>query len=418
MYRSLMLLALFSCLNLFGLEFSDYDSGRDLPSDKVYPQGRIFPFTGYAPHNLDEITESGFTLAGLAYGTRVATLREECAKKGVPLIYIIKPKVNGEDITLKMLSDKDFKPDWASLKAYVAEEVKAASAKYPSIAWWYLTPEELRYWRANEFQYLKEIYQTIHEADSLKRPVWMYIPGHYQLDALFRYTPYQDIIGKGMYVNYSKQTSSRVWVRWSSENQIEALKRDGNSSKFALCVPEMFQDQPDGKMEMIEPRVRHDVYLSLACGSRGVVIFSLARRRTMDNETHRHYFDAYKKIAGELSGESCLGQVFLFGEKRNDIAGKVAAGTPEITIRPIPGRDTEFTYPAVTMTELLYRGARYLVIVNSAETETEYDISKIPAGVSAESIFDRQQLDIANGQIKLNLKPLEAKIIKVELLKK
>ena len=30
-------------LALPALDFQDYDAGRDLPADKVYPQGRIFP---------------------------------------------------------------------------------------------------------------------------------------------------------------------------------------------------------------------------------------------------------------------------------------------------------------------------------------------------------------------------------------
>ena len=43
------------------------DSGAALPVDKVYPLGRVLPILGYAPRKLDQMKESGFTVAGPKY---------------------------------------------------------------------------------------------------------------------------------------------------------------------------------------------------------------------------------------------------------------------------------------------------------------------------------------------------------------
>ena len=42
-------------LALPALDFLDHDSGRDLPADKVYPQGRIFPFAGFQSRSLAKL---------------------------------------------------------------------------------------------------------------------------------------------------------------------------------------------------------------------------------------------------------------------------------------------------------------------------------------------------------------------------
>ncbi|MFA6931486.1 MAG: hypothetical protein WCT05_14270 [Lentisphaeria bacterium] len=407
-------LFLFLSVSVFGLEFTDYDSGRELSWDKLYPQGRIFPYSGFSPADVASNREAGFTLAGPSYGKGIEKLQEDCLASGIPFIYSLQPTVDGQLITMELLNSKEYQPDWAKIREAVTLQVKAAAEKYPQLAWWNIRPEELRYWRVKEYQYLQEVYQAIRTADPQKRPVWMYIPNHYSLEALKKYTAHMDIVGKGMYVNYSNQCLNRIWVRWSSENQISALA--GNTlGKFSICVPEMFQDPPDGKRERIEARVRHDVYLALANGCRGVVIYSLAKRKNFSPEAHQTYFAAYKRIAKELTGETGLGQIFLFGERRQDLEGRVAPGSAMLTIQPIPGQQQEFSYTAAYMAEFLYRKARYLVLVNSAETETGYDLSGIPSDTILIDVFSAQPVPVnAEGTLHLTLSPLEVRMLKLE----
>lgn len=412
--RHLLFLLLVLGFSGMALDFPDVDNGRDLEWDKLYPQGRIFPYSGFSPFDVVANRDAGFTLAGPSYGKGIEKLQSDCQSNDIPFIYSLQPLVNGEPVTLKLLSSQEFKPDWAMIRTAIKEQVKEAAGKYPQIAWWNLIPEELRFWRKHEYRYLQEAYQAIREADPLQRPVWMYIPNHYSLDALSKYVEHQDILGKGMYVNYAGHTEKRIWVRWSSESLMQSI-RGMEQKKFALCVPEMFQEQPDGKRDRIEARVRHDVYLALATGCRGVVIYSLAKRKGLSPETHQAYYDAYKRIAGELTGKEGLGQVFLFGERRQDLQGAVATGSAPLTIRPVSGRDTEFTYPAATMAEFLYRKARYLVVVNSAETETIYELPGFPKDILISGLFSTpvQKADAAD-TLRLKLSPLEVLLLKLE----
>ncbi len=412
--RNLLFVLLIMSISGMALDFPDVDTGRELGWDKLYPQGRIFPFSGFSPFDVVANRAAGFTLAGPSYGKGIEKLQLDCQSNDIPFIYSLQPVVDGQPVTLELLSSKEFKPEWEKIRTDIMEQVKEAVAKYPQIAWWNMIPEELRFWRKNEYRYLQEAYKAIREADPLQRPVWMYIPNHYSLDALSKYVDHQDIMGKGMYVNYAGHTQKRIWVRWSCESLIQSIQ-GMEQKKIALCVPEMFQDPPDGKRDWIEARVRHDVYLALASGCRGVVIFSLAKRKSLPPETHQAYYDAYKRIAGELTGKEGLGQVFLFGERRQDLQGNVAAGTAPLTIRPVAGRDTEFSYPAASMAEFLYRKARYLVVVNSAETETAFELTGIPKDILLSGLFSTpaQPAD-ADDTLRLKLSPLEVRLLKLE----
>lgn len=402
---------LWCCGGLAALDFSDYDAGRNLPDDRVYPRGRIFPYSGFQPRDVKEIRDRGFTVAGPAYGANQALMTKAAAELDFPMIYSICGEQDGQAIDLKRLSASDFAPDWKQLEESIIEQVKTAAAAYPNIAWWYLKPEELRYWRKYEYQYLQTAYRAIHSADPQKRPAWMYIPNHYTLGALEKYAAYNDIIGKGAYADYSNMTFTRGWIRWSAENQMKALEGAGEG-KFTISVPEMFQNPPDGKIDRIEDRVRHDVYLSLACGARGVVIFSLARRKTLDDAVYRRYYDAYSKIAAELTGKDGLGQVFLFGRRNDELKGQ-AIDAEELAIKVGAGGGEEIKYPPVMMADLLYRRTRYLVVVNSAENPVSYRISGIPEKVKMNDLWTGTPFNPAAGGIVLQLKPLDVKILRI-----
>lgn len=404
-------LSLLWCCALAALEFPDFDSGRSLPEDKVYPQGRIFPFSGFQPADVKELREKGYTMAGPAYGSNRDVMLETAAKLHFPVIYTVCGQEKGEPLTAKHLNDPAYSPDWKQLEESIAGQVKEAVGKYPDIAWWYLTPEELRFWRKNEYQYLQTAYRVIRENDPLKRPVWMYLPNHYNLTALKKYVEYNDILGKGAYANYSNMAFNRVWIRWSAENQVSALE-GAPDGKFSLCVPEMFQNPPEGKIDRIEAWARHDVYLSLACGARGVAVFSLARRKSMDDKVHALYYGAYSKIASELTGKDGLGQVFLFGEPCNDLKGQ-AVGAENLTISPGTAGKETFQCQPVKMTELLYRRAHYLVMVNSSEKPVSFRIDGITGKVKVKDVWTETPPVPAGGSLMLQLKPLEVKVLKI-----
>ena len=54
------------------------------------------------------------------------------------------------------------------IREKITEQVRAVADR-TEIAWWYLAPEELRYWRKNELTYLQVASEAIHDADPLGR---------------------------------------------------------------------------------------------------------------------------------------------------------------------------------------------------------------------------------------------------------
>ncbi len=380
---------------------TDEDPGKHLPADKVYPQGRIFPYSGFQPKNILMLKDAGFTMAGPGYGGRLPVLLEESKKENFPFLYTIAAK----GITKEKLSNHA-NVNWEEIRKDIARQVKEAAANYPNIAWWYLQPEELRYWRPNEYRYLKEAYETIRNSDPLKRPVWMYNPNHYDLSALLKYVPFMDIMGKGMYTNYSGNQEQRAWGRWSSENQVRAIQ-ECKSDAVPVCVPEMFEEHP---VEKVGTYARHDVYLSLICGSKGVVIFSIAERPTMSKAVHRAYWKAYSDIAKELK---LLGDVFLFGIDRHDLKGIHVSGPAEQSIK-LAGRQTKQTVcPTVAYCEKLTPKGRYLFAVNSSDEPVVYRFEKLPPARILDALTNREAAVCENGILELKFAPLEVKLLKL-----
>lgn len=379
------------------------NSGAKLAKDKLYPEGRVFPYAGFSAKSVEATKKDHFTVGGPAYGTKgVQMMVEQSENCGLPVLYPIHPVYKDGLLDKNILSGKE-EIDWAPIVKSIKEQVKNAPK---SVGWWYLTPEELRYWRKNEYKYLQLAYKTIKETDPQKRPVWMYIPGHYAEKALEKYVPYQDILGKGMYTNYSGFKTDRVWCRWTIEAEVNAIKAVPGSKCIPIAVPEMFQEPKPEEVKLIPAWVRHDTYLSLVSGAKGVVIFSLWPRAKFPS--HGKYYAEYAKIAGELCGELNLGQVFLFGKKCDDIKAKITAGPSTISMQV--NRKDE-TLPSLAWLDASLDGKRYLIAVNSANEALKVDFSGLPkAGIKVKDIIGGNVItSTSNGGFALELKPLEVK---------
>lgn len=296
--------------------------------------------------------------------------------------------------------------DWNAITDDITRQIKEAAAN-KSIAWWYLTPEELRWWIPNEIKYLELAYKAIKAADPDKRPVWMYSPGHRNDEALAKEAAFMDIIGKGVYTNYAGQKNSRVWVRWSIEQEINAIRLADKKDAFPILVPEMFQEPAAEEKALIPLWVKHDVYLGLVSGAKGVVIFSLWARAKFPS--HPVYYEAYCGVAEELNGTAGLGQVFLFGKSRNDIQMKITGGPATVSCKLKIKQIETFTYPAVAFANLAYGNKRYLIAVNSANSNLTAEFSGFPkTGIAAVNAFSGKTVEApVNGILKLEFKPYE-----------
>lgn len=412
--------ALLTGCALIGKQDDKYDrffaeapkSDEALPADKIYPQGRLFPFSGYSPYskNISEFKKYGIELAGPVYGNREGFLKD-CVKNKVNMIFPLFPMYRGERITKEKLSNPKFEINWDELMADIEKTVKD-NMDNNLIAWWYITPEEIRFWRKRELEYLKKAVETIHKADIYKRPVWGYAPNHRNAGALAKTEAlYMDVVGKGFFCNYSKYQNNRIWVRWSAEQEIKSIELAGRTGKvIPVMCPEMFIQPPADKLNMIPLWVRHDVYLGLVCGMKGVVVFSFAKRKNFNS--HAMYFNAYMKVAEELCGKENLGHFFLFGEKRDDIKMEIESGPATLTCKP--AKET-FSYPSVAFLGSVYGKERRLFAVNSANEKVTVVFSGFPEGkTEIINIFSGEKLIPENGALKVVFDPLEVKVFSIK----
>jgi hypothetical protein len=354
------------------------------PSDvaRVYPQGKVFPFMGYsgAPHR-DALF--GFSVAGPSYAADQDARLDEAEANGLSFPYAISISMNFHAKS----PDKPLNLSESEIRQRITVQVEKVVNRQ-SICWWYLRPEELRWWRKNEMGYMKAASEAIRAADPLKRPIWMYEPNARGAESLQKTGRYQDIIGKGFYVNLAGYRDHRIWVRWSMEQQTKAIaalaREEGHNARhrIPLVLPELCKDPEDPTMDHLIPRwARHDIYLGLMCGGKGVAIWSLFQRNDV-KRTWPIWYNAYSRAAIELTGPMGLGQVFLFGQRSNKFPIDITFGPKKLeltkggneTLEAVTTNDSEkqekrITYPSVCVSEYEHGDATYLFLCNSSGTK-------------------------------------------------
>jgi hypothetical protein len=390
------------------------DSAKDLAVDKLYPEGRIFPFSGYSPHPNDykKLVASGFTALGPVYG-KFDEFLKTCEELKVKCMYQVQPYIDGKKLTKKYFDAKNGKePEWDKIKESIQSIIKK-NCSNPNIDWWVITPEELRFWYKNEYKYLQIAVKAIHEADPKKRPVYMYSPGHRSGKAMAKVAKYLDIIGKGCYTNYSGQKDSRIWVRWTMEQEKEAIKLVGRENITPILLPEMFQEPKAEELNLIPAWVRHDTYLGLISGAKGVIIFSLWPRAKFPS--HKTYLDAYCKVASEINGKANLGQVFLFGQPKSDLEMKITEGPATASCKFRIRKVETFTYPSITFANIAYGKDRYLIAVNSTKQKVKAEFSGFPKNAASyDAVSGEKVAAPVDGKLALEFEPYEVKTLKFQ----
>lgn len=306
----------------------------------------------------------------------------------------------------------------------------AKVAHRKSICWWYLTPEELRHWRKNEMTYLEAATEAIRAADPLKRPVWMYEPNHRDAASLQLTGRHLDIIGKGFYTNLAGYRDHRIWVRWSMDQQttaINALGRLDGRRRVPLVMPELCADPENPADDHLIPRwTRHDVYLGLMSGGKGVAIWSLFPRNEV-RRTWQIWYDSYSRLGNELTGPLNLGRVFLHGSERNELTFSVLEGPRELhlikgaknTLEAGTTTDAEkqagsTSYPALAVRQLEFEGSTYVFLCNSSATETiKYQSSPFPPGSAVHDVFGYRPLQGKQGRLYGWIAPLGVQCFRI-----
>ena len=370
-----------------------------LPVDEIYPNGRKLAFMGYSGDPARDLA-NGFTVAGPVYGDQMPYLNR-CFEHGWPVVAHIGPQITFND-----KAPAKYKLDPASLRQEIEKQVQGL-AVHKEIVWWAIHPEELRPWRRDEMQYLAIVSDTIRKHDPQARPIYLYNPNHRDAKSLVPITKEVDILAKGCYVNSVGRKRDRAWVRWSVEQEIEVIRAAGRPNAIPLVMPELCKDPEPREDKEIRAWVRHDVYLGMTSGAKGVLIWSLFKRKEV-KRTWQLWYDAYAECARELNGPRGLAQVFLFGQRRftlkvGQIHGPAAAsvtlgGNAESTTTSKQERaQREVKLPSWTAAEFAYGDSRWLFLVNSANGPAAFEVREVPESSRAEIAFNGEAIQIAHG---------------------
>ena len=421
--KSLIVLAFAFLLTAGSLSAADFFKNEifsDLPADKLYPQGQIFPFSGYSSPGGEKMKQMGFTATGPTYGKGQPKLAKSTAKAGLKNIWQLHATYNGVLIDGKNALGKIAKAtgkkgiDWAKMAKCYEDAVKKIIAEHgDTVAWWALGVEEVRWWNKNEMKILEVAYKAIKAADPEKRPMFVYMPGHYGAGGMRNYVPYMDMLAQGYYPNFGNRVGYRYWC----EN-VQATVKGFTPDRPMIAVTEMFREpQTDEDYNLIGAFVRHDVWMALIHKFKGIVVFSFGNRRNFDS--YGEYLYQYSVVAKELTRSGGLGNVVLFGEDMNDLKLEITKGPKTVTIKKKQGKPAkmvDFTYPTLKWRDMRHNSGRYLFAASSSKEPVEATLKGLPQQpVKVINAADGKVLgETSNGTFKLKFGPLGVNLLKFE----
>ena len=395
---------LFSVLGISALLlFAFRESAAAAPANGIFPRGNKMAFLGYSGDPARDLA-NGFTVAGPVYGDQGPYL-QRCFSNGWPVVAHV-----GLRITFDDKSPGKYKLNETELRAEAERQMREL-APHEEIVWWAITPEELRPWREEEMKYLDIVCETVRKQDPLRRPIYLYNPNHRDATSLEPIARRVDVLAKGCYVNSCGKKRDRAWVRWSVEQEQAALRAAGRPRAMVLVMPELCRDPDPGEEVLIRAWVRHDVYLGLVSGAKGVFIWSLFPRKEV-KRTWQRWYDAYAECARELNGSRELAQVFLFGERRDDIKVGLDGGGGPLSVplggaaepATTTGRERaarEVRMSSWTSAEYLQGGSRWFFLVNSANAPATFTLSGLPSKGRRENAFDGTPFALDSNRLSL-----------------
>lgn len=379
-----------------------YNFSDSVMPGKLYPTGDTFCFTFYSTKEADSIysLQHGATAIGPYYGSQDDDLTR-ASSYGTKFIYKVHPAcMQGQSF----LSDDFVMPSDQAIIDDTAAAVNAVKDN-PDIEFWDVVPEELRHWRSNEMHYLDLVTTTIRANDPLNRPIYMYEPNHRNAAALAQALSYLDICAKGMYTEAVGMRDNRIWCRWSMEQELEAIATV-KPSAVPWIVLWMAWDADPGMEHLIDNWCRHDAYMGLIMGGKGIEIWSGWRGRTGFSDDFDAYLDGYLSVANDLNGPLNLAPVFLNGQTLTAPAIDVTSGPQTLTLE----YDGTHVYPSITHLSVLHDSKRYLFMINSANQSVTAEISSLPNG-NWDDLFNAGAHTVTDGRFSITLAPLEVKAV-------
>lgn len=396
-----------SSVGFFAPRFNHLGDPEQKSRKEIFPKGSLFLYAGYSGE-IERDIANGFSVGGPFYSLQ-EKLFVECRDKGIPVFAHIGHREYGGLKNVDALEAAAKNLSEAAIRGMVREQIINLDAINPNIVAWAIVPEEVRPWKAKEIEYLKNVSTAIRVFDRQKRrPIFMYHPNNRTEEMLKPMVAYLDIIGRGNYVNVMGYTNDRAWLRYGVEECVKTIKNaeKKNKNQFATVNPWMAIDPENPEDDKLIPTwVRHDVYAGLIAGGQGVIIWSLFKHRPTITRTWQPYYEAYAQCGKELTQGNHLGDVFLFGVKRNDIKIKTVEERNEYVaserkvIDDVEAATTNEKEKRGGMTlfpwqsaEFAFSNMRFLFVVNSWHEPTTFQITNLPNNARIYNAFTNEHI--------------------------
>ena len=429
-----------------------------LPARGVFPQGRIMHIGGYSPVAtavsalggavpLELAKAAGFTVAGPYYGPfeKSKATMERAAQLGMHVAAQLEVppalRFSGAEAkdALRLRGARMAALGETALRAWVRADMEQFLTNpilNQAVSCWAIAPEELRPWIKAELDYEQAYLRAVKDFDPRRRPAFMYEPNNRTTEKLLQTGPGQGFVLEGAYVRgYGWDVRRSVRINWALDQMTGAAAKDGRVVVPAL---ELSQDIPGFTAQELESDpsgrgrlrrlLRHDVYLAVARGARGIQVWSLFHSRP-HMTTYPDLLKGYGEVFRELTAPPLnLQEAILFGERREDIALEVVEGPASIGItqgRGSGGTELEAVegkidvggqrWPAVRLANIAYGRERVLIVVNSATQPVRVRLRGIPAAAGMSILSGDEAAEVKQGEagIEMAMEPFAAVVVKV-----
>lgn len=163
-------------------------------------------------------------------------------------------------------------------------------------------------------------------------------------------------------------------------------------------------DKPLRNKNWLRKAITHDFWLSIAMGAHGVNVYSWTTNPDNSVTTKHLQEDLYLEVMGVFSNAG-LGQVFLWGDDRDDITLKIISGPDTFTWNK---HENKYTEPSIKFRNIQYGDNRHILLVNSAKQAVTVQLSGIPTDLKITDIIKG-----GAGDTKTIIQPLGVRMYKV-----
>jgi len=361
----------------------------------------LFVISAYSPlitstkgGTVEGIASNHFDAAGPVYNNGTETLTK-AYNNNIGFIFTITghrnvtnygeigTKINHVDLQNATMPEIDA---WVADVVTQIQNAVASPVSNATIIAWNISPEELRTWVWQETNYLQRVHDAVAANDPSNRPTMMYEPNHRTPSQLAVTVHYQDMLPQGCYPHSRGFDHNRVFIRHQLSNMTEAIAMTG-ADAVPVPVLQMFENTEypysEDDIPLIPSFVKHDVYCALANGAHGFLIWSMGNRAGFTTAAYTNFYNAYTEASKELH-DLGLRDVFSFGKDLHTASFNVTSGATNLQL--IYSDETNY-YPSLSLRELEYLHKRYIILVNSSESQVVFRISGLNKGYSYKDIL-------------------------------